>query len=149
MWGKEFSFKLVVPFFSSCMVECVTCREINSQETIIFFRYWKVFLLDPRQWVPIRSVLLLIIGLFVGWLVGWLVGNAVLSERALSIFLIFYIKLEDYEGRKVTKPDFWKKTLICRYLRKDLQISPKSDTDIFLKSSSNNFFGFWPDVSTN
>ena len=91
----------------------------------------KSFLSDRCQWVPIRSVLLLIIGLFVCWLVGLLVGKAVLSERALSIFLIFYMTLEEYEGRKVTEPDFWKKFLILRYLRKDLQISPKSDTLIF------------------
>ena len=29
-------------------------------------------------------------------LVGWLVGNAVLSETALRIFLIFCMKLVDY-----------------------------------------------------
>ena len=42
----------------------------------------------------------------VGWLVGWLVDNAVFSETALSIFLIFCMKLGDYKGRKVTEPDF-------------------------------------------
>ena len=40
------------------------------------------------------------------WLVGWFVGNAVFSERALKIFLIFSTKLGDYKGRKVTEPDF-------------------------------------------
>ena len=35
-------------------------------------------------------------------------------------------KLGDYKCRKVTEPDFWKKFLIWRYLRKGLQISPKS-----------------------
>ena len=40
------------------------------------------------------------------WLVGWLVGNAVFSETALRIFLIFCMKLGDYKGRKVTEPDF-------------------------------------------
>ena len=40
------------------------------------------------------------------WLVGWLVGNAVFSETALRIFLIFCMKLGDYKGRKVTQPDF-------------------------------------------
>ena len=41
---------------------------------------------------------------FVGnnWLVRWLVGNAVFSETALRIFLIFCVKLRDYKGRKVT-----------------------------------------------
>ena len=37
------------------------------------------------------------------------------------------MKLGDYQGRKFTKPDFWKKFLIWRYSRKGLQISPKSD----------------------
>ena len=82
------------------------------------------------------------------WLVGWLVGNAVFSETALRIFLIFCMKLGDYKGRKVTEPDFWKKFLIWRYSRKGLQISPKSGTDIFLKNGPNEFFGFWPEVST-
>ena len=39
-------------------------------------------------------------------LVGWLVGNAVFSETALRIFLIFSMKLEDYKGRKITEADF-------------------------------------------
>ena len=84
----------------------------------------------------------------VGWLVVWLVGNAVFSETTLRIFLIFCMALGDYKGRKVTEPDFWKNFLIWRYLQKGLQISPKSDTDIFLKNGFNNFFGFWPEVST-
>ena len=40
------------------------------------------------------------------WLVAWLVGNAVFSETALRIFLIFSMKLEDYKGRKITEADF-------------------------------------------
>ena len=60
------------------------------------------FLLDRHQRGPIRSVLLVIIG----WLVGWLVGNAVFSETARTIFLIFCMKLGDYKDRKVTEPDF-------------------------------------------
>ena len=32
---------------------------------------------------------------------NWLVGNAVFSETALRIFLIFCMKLGDYKGRKV------------------------------------------------
>ena len=40
------------------------------------------------------------------WLVCWLVGNAIFSETALRIFLIFYIKLEDYKARKAAEPDF-------------------------------------------
>ena len=42
----------------------------------------------------------------VGWLVRWLVGNIIFSETTVRIFLIFCIKLGDYKGRKVTKPDF-------------------------------------------
>ena len=58
------------------------------------------------------------------------------------------MKLGDYKSRKVTESDFWKKFLIWKYSRKGLQISPKSDTDIFLKNGPNDFFGFWPEVST-
>ena len=58
------------------------------------------------------------------------------------------MKLGDYKGRKVTEPDFWEIFLIWRYSSKGLQISPKSDTDIFLKNGCNDFFGFWPEVST-
>ena len=39
----------------------------------------------------------------------WFVGNAIFSETALRIFLIFCMKLGDYKGRKVTEPDFRKK----------------------------------------
>ena len=83
------------------------------------------------------------------WLVGWLVGNAVFSETALRIFLIFCMALGGYEGRKATEPNFWKNFLIWRYLKKGIQISPKSDTDIFLKNGSNGFFGFWPKLVLN
>ena len=37
---------------------------------------------------------------------NWLVGNAVFSETALRVFLIFCMKLEDYKGRKVTELAF-------------------------------------------
>ena len=62
----------------------------------------KSVLLDRRRLGPIKSVLMVI----VGWLVGWLVDNAVFSETALRIFLIFCMKLGDYKGRKVTELDF-------------------------------------------
>ena len=65
------------------------------------------------------------------WLVAWFVGNTVFSETALRIFLIFCLKLGDYKGRKLTEPYYRKKFLIWGYLRKGLQISPKSDTLIF------------------
>ena len=73
------------------------------------------------------------------WLVGWLVGNALFSEMALRIFLIFYMKLGDYKGRKVTEPNFWK-NLIWRYSQKGLQISPKSDTLIFFSKTALTIF---------
>ena len=73
-------------------------------------------------------------------IIGWLVGNAVFSETALKIFLIFCMKLGDYKGRKVTEPDFWKKFLIWRYSRKGLQISPKSDTLIFFSKTALTIF---------
>ena len=41
-------------------------------------------------------------------LASWLVGNAVFSETTLRIFLIFWMKLGDYKGRKVTELEFWK-----------------------------------------
>ena len=71
--------------------------------------------LDRRQSGPIKSVLVII-----GWLVGWLVGNAVFSETALRIFLIFAwsygtIKVEN-------RAEFLKKIL---------------DLEIFAKRSSN------------
>ena len=68
-------------------------------------------------------------------MVGWLVGNTVFSETTIMIFLIFCMKLGDYKGRKVTEPDFWKKIMIWRYLRKGLQISPKSDTLTFFSKT--------------
>ena len=51
--------------------------------------------------------------LIFGW---WLVGNAVISETALRIFLIFCMRLGDYKGRKVTGLDFWKKFFIWRLI---------------------------------
>ena len=55
------------------------------------------------------------------WLVGWLVGNAVSSETALRIFLIFCMKLGDYKGIKKT----------TEFLKKNL------DLEIFVKRSPN------------
>ena len=54
------------------------------------------------------------------------------------------MKLGDYKGRKVTA-GFLKNVLDFEYSRKGLQISPKSDT---FSNGSNDFFGFWPEVST-
>ena len=71
---------------------------------------------------------------------NWLVGNAVFSEKALTIFLIFCMKSGDYKGRKVTEPEFWKEFLIWRYSQKGLQISPKSDTLIFFSKTAVTIF---------
>ena len=80
----------------------------------------------------------------VGWLVGWLVcslvANTVFSKTALRIYLIFYIKSGDYKGRKVTERDFWKKFLSLKYSRKDLQLTPKSDSLIFFSKTALTIF---------
>ena len=57
----------------------------------------------------------------IGVVGNWLVGNAVFSETALRIFLIFCMKLGDYKGRKVT----------AGFLKKIL------DLEIFAKRSPN------------
>ena len=102
-------------------------------------------MLDRRQPGSIKLVLLVIIG----WLVGWLVGNAVFSETALSIFLIFCMKLADYKGRKVTAPDFFLKNFDLEIFAKRSPNWPKiRHFDIFLKNGRNYFFGFCPEVST-
>ena len=53
---------------------------------------------------------------------NWLVGNAISSETALRIFLIFCIKLGGYKGRKSDRAGFLKKIL---------------DLEIFAKTNSN------------
>ena len=40
------------------------------------------------------------------WLVGWLVDNAVFSEMARTIFVIFCMNLGGYKGGKLAEPDF-------------------------------------------
>ena len=72
-------------------------------------------LLDRRQRGPIRYKIV-VVG-------NWLVGNAVFSETALRMFLIFCMKLWNCKGRKATEPGFSKKFLVWRYSRKLLQIS--------------------------
>ena len=80
--------------------------------------------------------------------IDWLVGNTVSSETALRIFLIFYMKLGDYKGRKVTA-GFLKKILDLEIFAKRSPNQPKiRHFDIFLKNGSNDFFSFWPEVST-
>ena len=65
--------------------------------------------MDRRQRGSIISVLLVII--------DWLVGNAVFSETAVRIFLIFSMKLGDYKSRKVTA-GFLKKSLDLKIFAK-------------------------------
>ena len=87
--SNDFSILLNdLKIFISYLVDILCIAESKLDESF----------LDLSQRRPIRSVLLVII--------GWLVGNAVSSETALRIFLIFCMKLGDYKGRKVTEPDF-------------------------------------------
>ena len=72
-------------------------------------------------------------------MVGWLVTQFS-QKRLKGFFLIFFMKLGDYKGKKVTEPNFWKKFLIWRYSRKGLQISPKSDTLIFFSKTAVTIF---------
>ena len=69
-----------------------------------------------------------------------MVGNSVFSETALRVFLIFCMKIRDYNGRKVTGPYFWENFLIWRYSRNSIQISPKSDTSIFFSKTTLTIF---------
>ena len=64
---------------------------------------------------------------------------------AQRIFLIFFMKLGDYEGKKVTEP---KKNLDLEIFAKSSANWPKiKHFDIFLKTGSNSFIGFWPSIS--
>ena len=87
------------------MLQSIIYKILNLLASIFhsYFPRMEIFIspdifLDRRQRGPIRLVLLVII--------GWLVGNAVFSEMAQWIFLIFCMKLGNYKGRKVTEPDF-------------------------------------------
>ena len=62
----------------------------------VLFLFWNVF--GPAS---ARSYKISVVGN------NWLVGNAVFSETAARIFLIFWMKLGDYKGRKVTEPGFF------------------------------------------
>ena len=69
-------------------------RAVNNLNLKLFL---KIFLLGPAS-----------AGSYKMGVVGnnWLVGNAVISETAPWIFLIFCMKLGDQKSRKVTEPDF-------------------------------------------
>ena len=60
----------------------------------------------------------------IGWLVGWLVDNAVFLETAVRTFLIFCMKLGDYNGRKVTT-EFLKKIVYLEIFTKAPPNYPK------------------------
>ena len=75
----------------------------------------------------------------VHWLVGWLVGNAVFSETAQTIFLIFCMKLGDYKGKKVTEPDFWK-TSWFRDIREKVSKLAQNQTLIFFSKTALTIF---------
>ena len=97
-------------------------------------------MLDRRQRGSIRPVLLVII--------GWLVGNAVFSETAPRISLIFCMKLGDYKGRKATEPDFWKNSWFENIPEKVSKLAESQTLWYFSQNGSNDFFAFWPEVST-
>ena len=126
----DFDIKIVfwghnsVEWISFCWVEYYVLYTYieTSRSFLIIVCSW-LFFLDWRQRGPIGSVFLIIIG----WLFGWLVGNAVFSETALRIFLIFCMKLGDYEGWKVAEPDFLKKFLIWRLTLKSSKNYPNWD----------------------
>ena len=108
--NKVFSETAVRIFLTFCLkLRDYKGRNITDPD------FWKKLLIWRYSWKGLQ--------ISVGCLVGRLVGNAVFSETALRIFLIFCMKLGGYKFRKVTEQDFWKKFLIWRYLRKGLQIS--------------------------
>ena len=71
----------------------------------------------------------------------FLIGD--IREKVSKLALVNWLvtQLRDYEGTKVMEPDFWKKILDLEIFTENLQISPKSDTDIFLKNGSKDVFG--------
>ena len=74
---------------------------------------------------------------------GWLFGNAVFSETALRIFLIFYIKFGDYKGRKVT--ELFDLEIFAKKVSK---LDQNQKLSYFSQRRLNDFFGFWPEVRT-
>ena len=79
---------------------------------------------------------------------NWVLGNTFFSETAQRIFLIFCTELGDYKSRKVTA-GFSEKILDLEIFVKTAPNYPEMrHFDIFVKNGSNNFFGFWPEVST-
>ena len=59
------------------------------------------------------------------------------------------MRLGDYKGRKSDRADSLKKVLDLEIFAKTSPNWPKiSNFDIFLKNGFNDFFAFWPEVST-
>ena len=79
----------------------------------------------------------------------WLVRNAVFSETAIRIFLIFCIRLEDIKVEE-SQSWFFEKNCWFRDIGEKLsKLAQIRHFHIFVKSDSNNFFfSFWTEVST-
>ena len=74
--------------------------------------------------------------MLVGWLVGWLVGNAIFSETSLRIFLIFCMKLGDYEVEKPQGRIFEKNPRFGDIREKISKLAQKKDTFIFFSKTA-------------
>ena len=81
-------------------------------------------------------------------MVGWFVGNLVFSEKAVTIFLIFCVKLPDYKGKKSQSRIFEKNYWFGDIRKKISKLTQNKTLDVFLRNGSNDVFGFWPEVST-
>ena len=75
-------------------------------------------------------------------LASWLVGNAVFSETALRIFLIFWMKLGDYKGRKVTELEFWKNSSFGDIREKVSKLAQNQTLWYFSQKRFERFFWF-------
>ena len=64
------------------------------------------------------------------------------SETAQQIFLIFCMKLGDYKGRKVTEPNFWKKSSWFGDICKKISKLAQNQTLIFFSKTAVRIF-FW------
>ena len=103
---EQFQCNNVIDKFSFFLV-CILRGEGEGKALLSQLFFWGIFLIGYRVSTPNDHGRMLFHGNF---------------------FFFFWTrsKLGDYKCRKVTEPDFWKKFLIWRYLRKGLQISPQS-----------------------
>ena len=97
--------------------------------------FLSVHFLDQLERGPIWSLLLVI---------GLLVMQC--SQKQLKIFLIFCMKLGDYKVRD--RAGFLKKKSWFGDICKKVSKLAQNQTLIFFLKKANNFFGFWPEVST-